>query len=87
MPLPPIPKNKEESLASLAAKGVSDGIDRAWKVVVQLIFWAFSLGLIVSGCWAESESKSAIQQTVAAIQYCTGFALVALAILFERIRK
>jgi len=43
------------------------------------------LGLVLSGCAAESHSESAMQQTLAAIQYCTGFIVLGLAFLLDGI--
>jgi hypothetical protein len=44
---------------------------------------AIGLGLIISGCASQGSAKSAMHETTAAVQYCSGWLMVGLAIVVE----
>lgn len=51
-------------------------------VILSLI----GIALFVSGCVSDLDAKSAMQQTVGALQYCTGLIIIALAFILEALR-
>lgn len=51
-----------------------------------VILTIIGLGLFLSGCVSDLDAKSAMQQTVGALQYCTGLIILALAFLLDALR-